>query len=219
MDFTKFVSMLENKGLFFSRSDKLGDPFEGSFSRGNERLRPLIYKEQPFPSKQMSQFMRWIRKWAFINCWHMNAHESAAMWKLYARTKEAIAIRSTYKQLKECIDNDCFLGVVHYIDYESAWLPEGNALYPYVHKHLSFAHEQELRAVILKPPTNDNGMDYSKKPPGGVWKSVDTDELINAIYVAPMSPSWYRELVEQVLRRYGISKTVIQSSLDHEPFF
>lgn len=223
MDFTKFVSMLENKGLFFSRSDKLGDPFEGSFSRGNKQLRPLMYKDTGIPLsafETISNITCSIRPWTFVNCWHMNTHESAAMWKLYAKTNEAIAIRSTYKQLRECIDSDCYLGVVHYIDYESAWLPEGNALSPYVHKHLSFAHEQELRAVIQKSPRKDNKIDYSQKPPdGGVWKSVDTDELINAIYVAPMSPSWYRELVEQVLRRYGISKTVIQSSLDHEPFF
>jgi hypothetical protein len=29
MDFTKFVSLLEKKALFFCRADKLGDPFEG----------------------------------------------------------------------------------------------------------------------------------------------------------------------------------------------
>jgi len=44
MDFTKFVSMLENKGLFFPSADNLGDPFEGSFSAVNKKLRPLIQK-------------------------------------------------------------------------------------------------------------------------------------------------------------------------------
>jgi len=33
MDFTKFVSMLEEAGLFFARLDRLGDPFEGSSTR------------------------------------------------------------------------------------------------------------------------------------------------------------------------------------------
>ena len=46
MDFTKFVSMLENGGLFFCRADLLGDPFEGSFARANEELRPIIYEEE-----------------------------------------------------------------------------------------------------------------------------------------------------------------------------
>jgi len=223
MDFTKFVSMLENEGLFFSRSDKLEDPFEGSFSRGNEKLRDLVYKDSKMRESAtgvLSQFSRWNRKWTMINCWHMNTCESAAMWKLYARTNEAIAIKSSYKQLKECLDNECFVGVVQYIDYETEWLPEGNSLYPYVHKRLSFAHEQELRAVIQQLPVKDGNMDYSQEPPsGGVWKSVRVNELVNEIYVAPTSPTWYRELVEQILVRYGISKPAIQSSLDHEPFF
>ena len=40
LDFTKFVSMLEKKALFFVRADKLGDQFEGSFSKANLELRP-----------------------------------------------------------------------------------------------------------------------------------------------------------------------------------
>ena len=30
MDFTKFIDMLDKSALFFTRVDKLGDPFEGS---------------------------------------------------------------------------------------------------------------------------------------------------------------------------------------------
>ena len=33
MDFTKFVSLLELRSLYFARSDLLGDPFEGTFRR------------------------------------------------------------------------------------------------------------------------------------------------------------------------------------------
>src|SRR6266496_3905331 len=85
MDFTKFVSMLENGGLFFSRADKLGDPFEGSYSRGNEAMRPIMYGDLTKKSAAfMAQWSRSMREWTMINCWHMNEHESAAMWKLYA---------------------------------------------------------------------------------------------------------------------------------------
>jgi hypothetical protein len=31
MSLTKFVSMLDTKSLYFSRTDKLSDPFEGSY--------------------------------------------------------------------------------------------------------------------------------------------------------------------------------------------
>ena len=91
MDFTKFVSMLERSALFFARADCLGDPFEGSYSRGNERLRPTVYKDAPqevlaYMASNGAEFTRILRKWTFISCWHMNQGESAAMWKLYAKT-------------------------------------------------------------------------------------------------------------------------------------
>ena len=35
MDFTKFVSLLEKQALFFSKPDRLGDPFEGSLPKKN----------------------------------------------------------------------------------------------------------------------------------------------------------------------------------------
>ena len=33
MDFMKYVSLLDRKALFFGRVDKLGDPFEGFYTR------------------------------------------------------------------------------------------------------------------------------------------------------------------------------------------
>lgn len=221
MDFTKFVSMLENKGLYFSRSDKLGDPFEGSFSKENGRLRPEVYSDIPPNSLDIVyKLCENMRKFTYINCWHMNDFESAAMWKLYSKTNEAIAIKSGYQQLNECLDDESFLGIVHYEDYDNTWIPEGNTLYPYVHKRLSFSHEQELRAVIQKTPNNQMHLDI---PPNqlitGVWKTVEIINLVNEIYVAPTSPSWFKILVEKILKRYGIAIKVNQSSLDQDPFF
>lgn len=42
IDFTKFVSLLDKSALFFTRADRLGDPFEGSYSRANIKLRPEV---------------------------------------------------------------------------------------------------------------------------------------------------------------------------------
>ncbi|MDK2833275.1 MAG: hypothetical protein PWP63_362 [Methanolobus sp.] len=164
MDFTKFVSMLENKGLYFSRSDKLGDPFEGSFSRGNEKLRSVVYNDQIPPEilNNLCNLYQEMITCTFVNCWHMNNYESAAMWRLYSKTNEAIAVKSTYRQLNQLLDDECFIGMVQYIDYESTWLPEGNLLYPYVHKRLSFSHEQELRAVIQKQPMKEKKLEFSE---------------------------------------------------------
>ena len=38
MDFTKFVSLLDKRALFFAGADTLGDPFEGSVSPINAAM-------------------------------------------------------------------------------------------------------------------------------------------------------------------------------------
>src|SRR5687768_8033982 len=87
MDFTKFVSMLENGGLFFSRLDCLDDPFEGSYPRADDELAATKYS--PTVRAASAAFTKMsTRKRIMVNCWHMNEHESAAMWKLYAKTSE-----------------------------------------------------------------------------------------------------------------------------------
>jgi hypothetical protein len=228
IDFTKFVSLLDKSALYFSRADKLGDPFEGSFSKVNVKLRPEIYKDK-IPQDQlenMSQAYFKFIKFTFINCWHLNEYESAAMWKLYLKSNEGISIRSTFSRLKECFKDDkhdVYIGKVKYIDYEKDWLPEGNLFYPFVHKRKSFEHEQELRAVVnVIPPAaiKNETFDLSMtSQDDGIAIKVDLDILIESIYVAPTSPPWLFDLVRSVSKQYKINKEITQSSLDEKPVY
>ena len=72
MDFTKFVSLLEAQSLFFSRADRLGDPFEGSYSKSNISLRPALYegKFAQVAWDKLASFYRAMRQFTLINCWH-----------------------------------------------------------------------------------------------------------------------------------------------------
>ena len=45
--FSQFVSILDKNALFFVRADKLGDPFEGSYSKANIAKRRRIYEKMP----------------------------------------------------------------------------------------------------------------------------------------------------------------------------
>src|SRR5437016_265363 len=79
MDFTKFVAMLEKRGLFFTRACYLDDPFEGSYSRANEVLRPQVYRVAGMsPEDQKRMFgqhaivSQHAPKWVLVNCWHIN---------------------------------------------------------------------------------------------------------------------------------------------------
>lgn len=227
MDFTKFISILETNGLFFSRADLLGDPYEGSTSHFNKTAWPEVYKGKiPLASLHAaSGHNKWQREWTFVNCWHMNEFESAAMWSLYAKTNQAVAIQSTYALLHAGLPNYVYVGTVKYIDYKSEWLPEGNIFYPFVHKRREFAHERELRAVwsdlpkTLDPNSKDTIYDIRPNSNSGRNVCIDIPAVVQNVYVAPTSPAWFRELVVNVIARYKLSIPVAPSAIDEPPTF
>lgn len=226
MDFTKFVSLLETEALFLSRVDKFEDPYEGATSHANAQIRLHLYKDNGIPEEalhQMSKFMEWTRLWTYVNCWHMNNSESAAMWKLYAQTDEAVAIQSTYARLHNNLDKGTYVGIVRYIDYEKDWLPEGNGFWPYVHKRRSFEHEKELRVLIQELPSKaepESCFDYSRaNNEYGKPIKVDLKDLIENVYVSPAAPAWFFQVVAGVAQRYGYKFEVKQSNLAKAPVF
>jgi hypothetical protein len=184
---------------------------------------PEVYKESGIPQESfefVSKFVEWVRQWTFINCWHMNEHESAAMWKLYAQTNEAVAIQSTYQYLRNCLPENVFVGVVNYIDYETQWLPEDNIFWPFVHKRKSFEHERELRALILEYPKNDKGeIVRISNTESGKLVPISPEELIENVYVAPGAPPWFVELVRKITSQFRYNFEVKQSILSKAPVY
>lgn len=228
MDFTKFVSLLDKSAIFFSRSDKLGDPFEGSYSRANIEQRPTVYGKSGKAPKELleglSKIFQIFPRFTLINSWHLSDYESDALWKLYLKSNEGIAIQSTFKKLKDSLkdkEHSIHIGKVKYLDYKRDWMPEGNSFYPYLSKRKSFEHERELRAVIQELPSKGSRIDFSITPPfgEGLYITVDLDVLIDRIYLAPACPKWLFELTKSVTKRYGVDKEVQQSSLDDTPVY
>lgn len=229
LDFTKFVSLLDTNSLYFSRADKLGDPYEGSTPIFNKLNWKTVYKGilsqevLDASTTEDRKFSLWMREWTLINCWHMNEIESAAMWKLYAQTNEAVAIQSTYSLLRASLPENSYIGIVKYIDYNKEWMPENNALYPFIHKRQSFIHERELRAVICDPPLKilDDGQSADRKPnpESGRLVPIDLDTLIQNIYVAPTCSEWFRQLVGNVVDKYGLSVSIAHSAIDQPPTY
>lgn len=231
MDFTKLISMIDTETLFFTRADGFEDIFEGSWPKVNVTARSSAPEDMDEESKEKylaamnnlpSINKQWLR-YAAINCWHENEVESAAMWKLYLKSEEGIAVQTTYENLKNSIKDaeEVYIGKVTYIDYETQGIDAGNILGPFVHKRKSFEHEREIRALLMKwPPTIDNKLDYSKETiTGGVAVQVDINRLIEKIYVAPSSPSWFVNLVQKAVKKYGFSIKIVQSDLDKSPVY
>jgi hypothetical protein len=238
LDFTKLVSMLESKSLFFPRGDRLGDDkFEGTLTKvnpipafpstGNPEQDERIKQQLASLLPQRKRALEFIRQSIYISCWHENAHESAAMWKLYLKSNEGVAVRSTFARLKESLAGaakSVSCNSVDYLDYNTDSIPSGNALYPFMCKRRSFAHEREVRfwhwdgEEFTGRLVKANDLSLPDIPfRAGVSMAVDLHKLIDSVYVAPASPAWFHSLVRDVLTRYGYDKHVIQSSLDDDP--
>jgi len=236
MDFTKFVSLIDKSALFFSRADKLGDPFEGSYPRQNVQQRTTLYKKwlNTLPTqfkeffgqrpRAIGEFYKSLRRCIFINSWHENEHESDAMWKLYLKSDEGIAIQSTFSHLRDCFGNETpniHIGRVRYIDYLKDVISEENFFNPFLRKRKSFEHEREVRAIVFAYGKIEDGQPNLPPPafPTGMPVLVDLDKLIDRIYLAPTSPKWLHELIASVLRKYNLKLKVFQTSLTDRPSF
>jgi hypothetical protein len=239
IDFTKLVSLLDTKRLFFAPAAIFDDPFEGSYPTPNLAAREKFWAEH-FPGESppfdRGSLALDTRKWTFINSWNLSEIESAAFWRLYVPSSGGVALRSTFRRLTESFvapaggDSEekpdlIHIGKVQYVDYDQAVLPEWNGFYPYVHKRQSFAFEAELRAVMMKFPLTETPegekapLDFGRTGPAGLRVSVDLERLIGAIHVSPYAPSWFAALVESVVGRYDCGATVRQSSLSAQPVF
>jgi hypothetical protein len=236
MDIIKFLSILERKSLFFSRMDLLGDPFEGSIpkTKGQPKfnLLPKILTDDDngttYSVPKSFSIHDSFRKLSYVYSFHINSAESAALWSIYTKSKQGVAIQSTYKNLCESFndysENDVFIGLVNYIDYTTETIQlYDNVFPPLLHKRKSFEYEKELRAIIIAPKQFlSEGIlvdEFVDKLPKGIYIPVNLDILIEKIYIAPTTQSWIKSLLLSLMEKYGLNKEIFQSDLDQNPIF
>lgn len=217
MDFTKFVSLLDRRALFFTRMQHLRhfDLFEGSYSKVT-----LDHGLPPALNPLLADFDHHV----VVNSWHTNQSESAAMWDLYLDERPGLAIRSTFQRVTDSFASsasDIFIGCVRYIDHLTEAMPvemlkDGfNGLAAYMCKRKSFAHESELRAVAIVQEEAGSVAEFLEN--GGLYVPVNLDCLVEEIVVSPKAPKWFRKLVEAVANKYQLAKPVRGSAIDEYP--
>jgi hypothetical protein len=222
-DLPKLVSLLSKKALHFSVASALGDHFEGAMTRELAAWMPRDVLPAIAPTRHQT----------FVSCWHENEYESAAMWQLYSRLNEGIAIRSTFSRVASSFvgfsllpkalppPNEIFAGRVNYIDYERDRFVDRsralNALSLIVHKRMSFAHEREVRAVCSIPA--NCGRHSSNPLHKGIYVDCDLGQLIECVYISPSAPGYFCEAVADVCRRFSLGSRTLQSDLLSKPLY
>lgn len=81
-------------------------------------------------------------------------------------------------------------------------------------KRLSFEHEREFRGIIFTPPNDIPAVEGDEY---GVYVANNIETLIEWVFVAPHAPRWQAELLESVVRKYGLAASVIHSDLMRAP--
>ncbi|MCQ6523999.1 DUF2971 domain-containing protein [Bacillus paranthracis] len=232
MDFTKLVSLVSTQSIYLCRSDEFKDVFEGAlFGYGVEKAREDIEKmysglgvSEGFMNSQLDKVDKLVdftnnlaennRKNVFINCWHLNEYESAAMWDLYLKSNEGIAIQTTFDKIKQSLnvcEEDIYIGEVEYLDHTKQKNLSISYLELFFTKRISFKHEQEVRLVYALTPFHEEYEEHSDVK--GKSIQVDLTHLIERVYVSPDAAPWFVDVVKVILEKFNIDAEVIHSEL------
>jgi hypothetical protein len=225
--------MLDRRCLFFAKAPLLGDPFEGSstrmmvstreYIRQNRATDPALaaYKDAPETMfTAMGNISKDMVQKYLISCWHMNEHESAAMWKLYSSSNEAVCIQSTYRRLRLCLPPCVLIGEIDYINYETEGFSVSNTFNFIMHKRLSFAHERELRAIFWEMDGTPEAQPFKAQiESSGLGIEVDLPALIERVCVSPTAAPWFANLVTAMTKKCGFAFPVSQSILAAAPLY
>lgn len=244
MDLSKFISLLQTKSLYFPSARLLQkiDPWEGTYLKlelnhslgmrykyqleNNEREKNNNAVGFSFIKNQSESLMRGYEYQVdinYISCWHYNNNESAAMWRLYLKNiNEGLAIKTNIDSFKasfECATEKVYIGSVKYKNYETGTYQEGypmrifeNMFLPFLHKRNIFAHEKEYRAIIPKDP--EKGKPAAK----GIYVNVILEKLIESIVISPYASTWFKELLESILKEYNLKFPLKESEVKDKPY-
>jgi hypothetical protein len=209
LDLSKFLDLLLSKKLFMSRSDKFEDQYEGTFSEPTyEEIRKIAENNPKFLDYYKSH-----REKIVISSWHINEYESFAMWQIFTKNNEGLAIQSTVKRLQEALKperkTEQFIGEVNYIDYKKEYIPFDDTFFPFLFKRKSFQYEREVRIIS---DVTQNNISVNE----GVKIDVDIHQLIERIYIHPKSENWYKNLVIQLMEQLGFNFTIEKSDLESD---
>jgi hypothetical protein len=237
MDLAKYISLLTRKALHLTSIEKLDDPFEGSVPHRNRDawivttfLQMQALEGGPPPdallqlqkdAESQGRLTAKLRKAFYVNCWRWGNDESEAMWKLYCGSDQGVALVLPYRRLVESLsDPSIYIGRVTYLDYDNSVLPLYNKWFPFMHKRISFSHEQEVR--IFKPGKWPEMMsDPEMDLPIGIELPWQPEAHVERVVINPYSRRWFHDAIRDVTRALApiLAERVCESRMAAQPTF
>jgi hypothetical protein len=225
MSFSRFVWLLQKKQLWLSRADLLGDPWEISLA-GNQLehviarqpITPLSLSEK-MPETAMQRSERIIKMWrrkTFVCCWSASEHESHALWRIYCRSVEGVAVQTTLGRLQESVGGLPVYRVTYEIPGSRRQTPTLPDLV--AKKRPAFAYEREVR-VVLSTDRKD-GPD-SEREILGHGLDWDPEKNLEQIRIHPEADNSFMETVAALVELYApaLKDRVALSEMNARPPF
>ncbi len=247
MSLSKFISLLTYQALWFSKLSILQDKYEGMMPFVTKQMMQADHQDM---KKNFSPDLHWqfdemasrneqdSRELLVVNCWFLEECESERMWTEYGGNNEAIAIKSTVKQLIQNIGvphdkHATHLGKVSYVDHKNHLMSKYEANQgherAFIKDARQFQHEKELRIITLntksrycirpdgKPYTDEEiqGKNMNNHGMLGLYFAVRLNQLISEIVVSPKADEWFCLLIKRIIELNNFKMLVTRSGLTH----
>ena len=224
-DVLKFLTLI-NGELYFARADKFKDKYEGAIPKQNYLHFAELYNGPIHGSngrndirKEFLEKFSERKKKAAISCWHLNDSESAAMWEVYSRAGQGIAVCTTLEKLKKIKKPEGYemqMFKVDYIDFNETFNESyiNYELLPFKNKRKEFEYEHEFRIMLYK---RDKASELSCLPEEGIKLGINTAELIDGIIASPdmagYEVSEIQKILDMINKLNGTEFTIKRSGL------
>jgi hypothetical protein len=205
MRLERFLSLIASGSLRVARLDSFRDPWEGRWPKA------VMEKFKDVDLSRTAAKVKFIidpnlyRTTVFASCWHASRDESAALWQIYSGNA-GIAIRSTVRKLRAALKENStphfFIGAVQYVDFKTETVEAGSLVKGFL-KRKSFAHEQEIRVLILG---------QNPQHPDVHFLNCDLNALLEEVYLSPESDDSMKTTVESVLAKYDLEGVSVHRS-------
>jgi len=222
MGFARFVWLLQTKKLWLARADLLGDSWEIALAGdqlahviSRHPLPPLQSRSKVKPEGATERSERIIKVWrrqTFISCWSALPDESHALWRIYCRSNEGVAIQTTLARLQESVGDVPVYRVIYQTPGLERVTPTLRDLV--TKKRPMFAYENEVRVVFhSETPNTEEAVGHTIE-----W---DPGKNLESIRVHPEADPSFMETVTAVVEQDApsLKGAVVWSAMNESPPF
>lgn len=213
MDLPKLLDMLHSSSLYLRRADGFSDRLEGTYPKSYRNILDTEYNrgESEYDGEE---FYRRSTAGNYVSCWSIGATDNMALWQLYGGTRTSIAITTTLHRLASVCRlwrRETVISQVKYIDHRK-WNCNGIGIdgytFPLEHKNIAYTYEQEIRIIVPHQVSN-----WKDNPMAIRLPLYNINSLVRSVVVSPDAEIEFKEAIQDLCSKYGLSAPVRTSVL------